>query len=214
MELLPPRLASNLIVISLNYRLAPAYPYPAQIRDMKRAVRCLRAKAATLGLDPARLGALGTSAGAHLAAMLGLTDAGAGWDTGPYLEQSSQVAAVVDFFGPVDLTQTFPGLTSAISDGVFGTLSPEAGLPLEASLVTYVNAGDPPYLLIHGAQDDFVPPSQSEILRDGLIRAGVPVELVLVQGGRHAFINAAYPVEPSREDLMEMVAAFFVERLP
>ena len=201
------------VVISLNYRLAPAFPYPAQIQDVKCAIRYLRANAAAYGVDPARIGAMGTSAGAHLAAILGVTEAVAEWDTGPYLEQSSKVAAVVDFFGPADLTQPMPGLTSAIREEVFGATSPSDSVLAEASPVTYITPDDAPFLIIHGSLDDFVPVSQSEILLDRLLAAGVPAELVLVENGRHAFHTADYPVQPSREELTLMIAAFFDQYL-
>jgi acetyl esterase/lipase len=200
------------VVASLNYRLAPEYIYPAQIVDVKCAVRFLRANAAAYGVDPARIGSMGTSAGAHLAAILGLTDETAGWDLGPHLEQSSQVQAVVTFFAPIDLTQDFVGIHSAIDAGVFGP-NPSASLLAEASPIKYVTAGDAPFLLIHGAQDNFVPPTQSQLLYDNLLAAGVPAELVFVQGAGHAFISADYPVKPSREELLIKVAAFFTQYL-
>jgi acetyl esterase/lipase len=197
------------IVISLNYRLAPEYAYPAQIEDVKCAVRHLRANAGAYGLDPARIGAVGTSAGAHLAAMLGLTDETAGWDTGLYLEQSSQVAAVAVLYAPTDLTQQFPGVVSAIGESVFGATAPDDIVLVEASPITYVTADDPPFLLIHGARDNFVPPAQSQILYDRLIAAGVPAELVFVENGGHAFLQSDAPVVPSREELIARIAQFF-----
>ena len=200
--------ADGFMVISLNYRLAPEFPYPAQIEDVKCAVRHLRAEAARYGLDPNAIGAAGTSAGAHLAAMLGVTDAEAGWDTGAYLEQSSQVSAVVAFFVAADLTLEFPGIAFASSEGAFGA-SFDAALLKEASPISYVTADDAAFLLIHGAQDAFVPPSQSQILHERLIAAGVESEVVLVEGGRHAFLAMDYPVQPSREELTAKSAAFF-----
>jgi acetyl esterase/lipase len=212
-ELFTTLVHSNFLVVSLNYRLAPQFPYPAQIQDVKCAVRHLRANAAAYGLDPDRIGAMGTSAGAHLAAMLGLTDATEAWDTGAYLDQSSKVAAVVDFFGPMDLSQEFPGIASALGEQVFGATSASDQVLVEASPVTYITPDDPPFLIIHGAADEFVPPSQSQILYDRLTAAGVPAELVLVEGGRHAFIAEAYPVRPSRVEIAARVAAFFREHL-
>ena len=205
-------LAFDYVVVSLNYRLAPQHPYPAQIEDVKCAIRHLRANAAAYAVDPARIGAMGTSAGAHLAALLGLTGAEAGWDTGQYLEQSSQVAAVVDFFGPMDLTQPLPGIASALGTNVFGATSPEDSVLVAASPVTYITPDDAPFLIIHGAADEFVPASQSQILYDRLA-AGVPAELVLVDNGRHAFIAENYPVQPSREALLLRIAEFFNEHL-
>ncbi len=212
-ELFGSLVAADFVVVSLNYRLAPEFPYPAQIQDVKCAVRSLRANAAAHGVDPARIGAAGTSAGAHLAALLGVTDVMEGWDTGEYLEQSSKVAAVVDFFGPMDLTQPFPGIASAIGEQVFGAVSADDNVLVEASPVTYVTPDDAPVLIIHGAADEFVPASQSQRMYDALTAAGVPAELVLVENGRHAFIAEAYPVQPSRAALALRVAVFFAEHL-
>jgi acetyl esterase/lipase len=202
----------DFVVASLNYRLGPEYFYPSQIQDVKCAIRHLRANAAAYGVDPARLGAMGTSAGAHLSAILGLTDETAGWDTGAYLEHSSQVAAVVGFDTPVDLAQEFPGILSAIGEGAFGP-DPSPGLLAEASPIHYVTTGDAPFLLIHGLQDNWVPPTQPQLLYDRLVAAGVPAELVLVQGARHAFMAANGPTRPSREELLDSVLLFFTEHL-
>src|SRR5712692_6733292 len=88
------------VVASVNYRLAPQYVWPAQIEDVKCAIRYLRASAATYGIDPTRIGVWGGSAGGHLVAMLGTAGPSAGYDVGQYLDQSSAVQAVVDEWGP------------------------------------------------------------------------------------------------------------------
>ncbi len=87
--------ARGYMVAAVNYRLAPAYKFPAQIEDVKCAIRFLRAHAADYALDPKHIGAFGCSAGGHLAAMLGVTDASDGFERGAYLDQSSRVHAVV-----------------------------------------------------------------------------------------------------------------------
>ena len=96
------------LVASINYRMYPAYRFPAMIEDVKCAIRYLRAHAAAYNLDPDRIALIGHSAGGHLAALAGLAGESAGWDTGPYLEQSSRVQAVVVMSGPTDLTREFP----------------------------------------------------------------------------------------------------------
>jgi acetyl esterase/lipase len=92
------------VVASVNYRLAPQYLWPAQIEDVKCAIRYLRASAATYGIDTTRIGAWGGSAGGHLVSMLGTAGPSAGYDVGQYLDQSSAVQTVVDEWGPADLT--------------------------------------------------------------------------------------------------------------
>jgi acetyl esterase/lipase len=96
--------ARGLLVVSINYRLAPDFPWPAMIEDAKCAVRSLRAHASEYNLDPNRIAIEGDSVGGQIALLVGLTDPTVGWDVGPYLDTSSQVQAVVDFFGPTNLT--------------------------------------------------------------------------------------------------------------
>jgi acetyl esterase/lipase len=200
--------AAGFMVISLNYRLGPEYPFPAQIQDLKCAVRHLRAEANRYGLDPDAIGALGTSAGGHLAALLGLTDAPSAWDVGSNPGQSSKVAAVATFYMPADLTMTYPGIELATREGAFGP-NPSAEFMKEASSIGYVTPDDAPFLFIHGIPDAHVPPEQSQILHELLVAAGVPSEVVLVQGGTHAFLAAEHPVQPSREELAALVVEFF-----
>jgi carboxylesterase type B len=83
--------AAGFLVVSLNYRLAPDYLFPAMIEDVKCAVRSLRAHVAEYNIDPDRIGAYGDSAGGHLVSLLGTSDVGAGWDRGEYLDQTSRV---------------------------------------------------------------------------------------------------------------------------
>jgi acetyl esterase/lipase len=100
--------AQGYLVVSINYRLYPAAQFPAMIQDVKCAVRSLRANAVQYNLDPNRIGAFGVSAGGHLAALLGTTDASVGWDVGEYLDQSSRVQAVIAMAGVMDLSRNFP----------------------------------------------------------------------------------------------------------
>lgn len=92
--------ANGYLVASIDYRLAPAAPWPAQIVDAKCAVRFLKAHAADLRIDPNRIAVWGSSAGGTLVSLLGTTTPTAGFDVGQYLDQSSSVRAVVDMFGP------------------------------------------------------------------------------------------------------------------
>jgi acetyl esterase/lipase len=114
----------GLLVVSINYRLAPAFPWPSMIEDAKCAVRSLRANARAYNLDPDRIAIEGDSVGAQLALLVGLTDPSAGWDVGPYLDFSSQVQAVVDFFGPTILNDpTLYDLVSSEGRSAFYNLS-------------------------------------------------------------------------------------------
>jgi acetyl esterase/lipase len=137
--------ARGYLVAAPNYRLAPGYLWPAQIEDVKCAIRYLRANASTYHLDPNRIGAWGRSAGGHLVALLGLTDASAGLEGhGGYAEQSSRVQAVVDMFGPTDLTAfaSANARASKLVEPVFGR-APER--LTRASPINYVSKDDPPF---------------------------------------------------------------------
>lgn len=152
---------------SVNYRLAPAFRFPAQIEDVKRAVRWVREHAAEYGLDPERIGAFGTSAGGHLVGLLGVTDGSEGLDGAcGDLTISSRVQAVVPYFGPMDLERLFSGAARASAAlALLGTtceVDPQACRA--ASPITYVSPDDPPFLLDHGTRDPLVPFAQSLLM--------------------------------------------------
>src|SRR5437868_5760131 len=107
MMAIPELLKRGYLVTSINYRLAPEYKFPAQIDDAKCAVRFLRAHAKKYNLDPERIGIWGGSAGGHMVALMGTADASAGFDkSGGWTNESSRVQAVVDMFGPADLSHS------------------------------------------------------------------------------------------------------------
>jgi acetyl esterase/lipase len=178
---------AGIMVASIDYRLAPKHPWPDQIVDVACAVRFLRADAAELGIDPARIAAWGNSAGGHLVSLLGVDGANPAWSRGPYPQESTRVVAVVDAFGPTNLTATdFPHVTRVLIRRVFG-VAPGTRDPVlvAASPQLHVAAGDPPFLIVQGTADRVVPASQSKDLAARLRAVGVPAKLVLVRGGAH-----------------------------
>jgi acetyl esterase/lipase len=192
------------VVAAINYRLAPRYVFPAQIEDVKCAVRYLRANAAALHIDPSRIGAWGSSAGGHLVSLLGTADRRAGMEgTGGYARQSSRVQAVVDMFGRADLTgipQTRPDLLP-----IFGG----AANLVKYSPITYASKGDPPFLILHGDHDTVVPPELSQRFYDRLKAVGVPVTLVMVRNAEHGFVPTAALMTPTRAEITRLVGDFF-----
>ncbi len=201
---IPPLINAGFLVVAANYRLAPEHPFPAMIEDLKCAVRYLRAHADEYNLDPDRIGVWGGSAGGHLANLLGTTDESAGFDVGEYLEYSSRVQAVVDMFGPADLTVPFEGGYDGASR-VFNGF--DAAL---ASPVTYVTSDDPPFLMLHGDSDKLVPIEQSQILLAALRAVGVTAELVVVTNAGHSFKPLeGMTIRPSRMEIARLVVAFF-----
>ena len=187
-------------VASIDYRLAPQYIWPAQIEDCKAAVRWLRANAARFHLDPSRIVVFGTSAGGHLAAMLGTTVGRAELE-GVQLgnaQFSSSVQAVIDWYGPTDLLHLddqklpcYPGL-----DGNAPFMPPSLlmGCPIQqckektaaASPINYVAPSEPPFLIMQGQMDCLVPWQQSTTFADALKAAGVDTTLVLLPTAQHA----------------------------
>lgn len=204
-------------VASINYRLSGQAIFPAQIEDCKAAIRWLRANAEKYGLAPERVAVWGSSAGGHLAALVGTSGDVANLEgkVGGNLEQSSRVQAVVDYYGPTDLIAMCktPGSQRHAAAG-----SPESKLlggPVleqqkQASLadpLTYIDAEDPPYFIVHGADDPVVPKEQSKLLHAALEKAGVSSTLTILPGASHGgpeFSDAA---------LVERVGEFLKKHL-
>jgi acetyl esterase/lipase len=192
--------AKGWIFVSIDYSLAPRFRWPAPIEDAKCAIRFLRAASSTLEIDPGAIGAMGDSAGGQIVSLLGLARPSAGFDVGQDLNQSSGVQAVVDLYGPADLTtpdwiQTV--LIQSDASKVFGTaLGPAApGTPAadtleKASPVTYVGPDEPPFLIIQGDDDSVVPADQSTELADRLQAAGNAATLILVSHAQHGLLSA------------------------
>lgn len=190
-----PYLEKGFAVASFNYRLSQHAVFPAQIEDCKAAVRWLRANATAHRLDPDRFAAWGSSAGGHLVALLGTTADFHTFDVGPNLDQSSAVQAVVDFFGPTDFlqmdTHRLPnGMVHSTPDSpesklIGGDIREHADLVARADPITYVSAGDPPFLIVHGDSDPLVPHHQSELLEEAVKEAGVTSTFYTVKGGGH-----------------------------
>lgn len=184
---------------SINYRLSQHAIFPAQIEDVKAAVRWLRANAETYRLNPNRFAAWGSSAGGHLVAMLGTTGDVAEFEVGGNLEVSSRVQAVVDYYGPTDFLQMdahrLPdGLVHDAPDSpesklVGGPIQEHKDRVARANPITYVSDDDSPFLIIHGDQDKLVPYQQSVLLKDALEKAGVPVTFYKVEGGGHGWFR-------------------------
>ncbi len=199
------------VVAAIDYRLAPEFKFPAQMEDVTCAVLYLKRHAAGLGIDPARIGVYGGSAGGHLASLLGTTG-GHGYEMGISTLDAS-VAAVVDLFGPTDLTVEFDGASERIISTVFGTTDRDAKVLVQASPVYHVSADDPPFLIVHGEKDALVPIAQGERLYQALVAAGVEAEFVPVKNANHAFAPDGGPISPTRMEITRLVADFFDRHL-
>lgn len=204
-------------VASISYRLTDVATFPAQIHDCKGAVRWLRAHAEEYGYDATRVGVTGTSAGGHLAAMMGVSSGGdekLEGDVAGHLDQSSQVQAVVDYYGPTDFvlrSQNQPTKTEKEDSPVRLLLGVPASEDLEkaklASPAFYVTEDDPPLLIIHGDKDTTVYLDQSERIAAEYEKLGLPVKLEVVAGAGHG------GKECFSQPYRDQVAAFFKEHL-
>ncbi len=197
------------LLVSINYRLAPEHKFPAQIEDLKCAIRHLRANAAVYGLDVHRIGAMGSSAGGHLVSLLGVTDEGVFEGSGGYAGYASQVQAVVDMAGPIDLTQQFAIMTASLLRDVFGINKHTSPILVNASPTTYITPDDPPFLIFHGDQDNSVSITQSWLFYKALKEAGVPVEFVVVVNAGHNFTSSGGAASMTFEEIVNMSASFF-----
>jgi acetyl esterase/lipase len=185
--------ADGYAVVSLDYRLAPEFRYPAQLEDVKCAIRYLRAKASTYGLSASEMFAFGTSVGGELVVLAALTSSHSAFDVGPYAGEPDNLRAVVDMFGPANLTQRSSGFSPSDIQQVFGNHPSEVVL---ASPTHFVSPKAPPILLIQGENDALVLKSQSiELYRD-LKAAGDQAQFVLVRNMGHMFMQ----VGPNRLD--------------
>ena len=209
---LQPLVASgNYAGVSVGYRLSGEAAWPAQIYDCNAAIRWVRANAVKHGFDPDRIAVWGSSAGGHLAAMLG-TSGGhkmVEGKLGPNTKVSSKVQCVVDFFGPTDLLK-LAGPTGNMPQSPLyqlfgGPFNKNLAKVRTANPINYVSKSDPPFLIVHGTNDPLVPISQSKLLDAALARVKVSSTLVTVNGGGHG--------KGFGKDVTETVTRFFDHHL-
>jgi acetyl esterase len=182
---------AGFVTFTIDYRLAPEYPYPAAPHDAQQAVLFVRENAERFNIDPNRIGIAGASAGATIGAWVAYVGKGP-------LNTGSRVAAVVGWSGPMDLPALATELSS--SDQRLSPTSPGHGYlsgpdieqeAIEASPITYVDPTDPPMLLTVGAREQ-TPIQQPELMEHKLQRAGIPVELQVISRGDHALYGANF----------------------
>lgn len=201
-----PLLNASFAVITPNHRASTDSIYPAQIQDIKAAIRYVRANAEEFQIDTSFVGITGISSGGHLAALagtsggvktesIGSATADIEGSVGAHTDFSSSVDAVVDWFGPTDITimaecegggsidHNAPDSPESVLVG--GPIQENKDKGMLANPIIFVNPSDPPFLIFHGDQDPLVPPCQSELLYEALQDSGVASEYVLMEGGGH-----------------------------
>jgi acetyl esterase/lipase len=194
-------------VASIDYRVFPGYTYPAFYEDAKCAIRHLRANASFYRINPTKIGVWGHSAGANIAAMLGVLDQGVHEGSGGYPGVSSAVQAVALYAPPIDLTITseFPTAQAEINNA-FGALK------AEGSPINFVTPGDPPFLLFHGDMDKSIHWMQSQRMHDTLTLNGIPSQFVKVLNASHSLLSSpgtGLTASPTRNQISDQVRAFF-----
>lgn len=191
----------------IEYRTADEAAFPGAIQDVKAAVRWMRANATQYGIDSEVIGTLGGSSGAHMALLAGITAGVQEFEgNGGHTDASSQIQGVVSMATPADLLSL--SANNKLTVGTFLHATPEEDDEKWrwASPVNHVTRGGPPVLLLHGADDDSVPPSQSVDFVRRYREAGASAEIHILPGAPHAFWN----YRPWFSEAMERAASFFL----
>jgi acetyl esterase/lipase len=201
---LMPWLARGWNVVNVEYRMSGTAPAPAAVEDARCALRWVYRNANQFHLDTGRIIVTGHSAGGHLALMAGMLNDADGLDNNCPADAASgdaplKVAAIVDWYGPTDVSDLIAGPDRrTYTVAWLGSLPDRSDVAKRASPLTYVRAGLPPIMMIHGDSDPVVPYSQSQRLHAELDRVNVPNELYTVPHGGHGRFGADADVEAYR----------------
>lgn len=191
--------------VAIEYRFSGEAKFPAQVEDCKCAIRFLRAKAKEYHLDPDRIGVAGHSAGGHLCALLGTSANVKELEgTGGWPEFSSRVQAVCDASGPADFVTWGDKAHPAVKGLLGGFVSEKSELAALASPVTHASKTSPPFLIIHGDQDDVVPVVEGRAMHAALQKAGAESTLLILPGVKH---------HPYGKEMSQAMDAFFAKHL-
>ncbi len=213
-------LESGFAVISINHRSSFDAAYPAQINDVKAAIRFIRANADKYKIDASFIGITGFSSGGHLASLAGTTNAVKEFtvgqktiniegDLGNHTSVSSSVNAVVDWFGPIDLARMKDCIKPNEGNSPEAALingEPKDNLDMIALLnpITYIDKTDPQFLVIHGQADNVVPHCQSKYFAEALKEKGLLTDFISVPEGQHGPVTF-------NENTFKMMADFFLK---
>ncbi|WP_371600824.1 prolyl oligopeptidase family serine peptidase [Streptomyces sp. NBC_00564] len=222
-------------VASIEYRtVTSGATYTETLQDVKSAIRYLRAHADEYGIDPANVAVWGQSAGGYLAAMAGTTNGVEEFEAGENLDQSSDVQAVVDEFGPGDLSKTASDFDAATqktylaagtssAQFVFGagtkkSLDDDPSAIEAADPSTYADSSDPAFMLLHGSDDRLVSPSQTLTLHNTLRAKGVDSTRYVLKGADHGDLSfmggdSSAGLKWSTEEVMGDIVTFLGKHL-
>lgn len=198
--------------LACEYRLTPEAPWPAQIHDVKTAIRWFRANAGQLGCRPDRIAALGNSAGGHLALLLaGTVDNDKFEGEGAYVGVDTSVAAVIAVYPAVSfyVGERTSGSTPATS--ILGDQE-TSDVAVEISPITYVSADFPPTFFLHGNGDKVVPVSASMNMYNALARAGAKAEMHIYAEQPHSWVRWPHWVGPTMREAAVFLERYLVDR--
>lgn len=212
--------AHGYVVASINYRLASEAKFPAPEQDVKAALRFLRANAAKYGIDPTRAAVWGGSAGGHLAGLAatscGVADLSPPITADTPADASDCVQAAVLWYPITDVELAASNGDDGAISNMLGckTTACAPGFARSASPAAYIDANDPPVLLIHGSADKTVPLAQSQLMHDALKAKGVRADLMIVPNVDHSFIGASREANlATNKMVMARVTAFLDETI-
>lgn len=209
-------------VIEVETQVVPQVTFPQAIIDIKEAVRYVRAHADEFNLDTEKIAIWGDSSGGYMATMAAVTNGNKDFEAGANLDQSSDIACCVDFYGPTDLTTIGQGLGediekghdsaatteallvngTAFGDNPGGSINSDPEKAAAANPLTYVDENDPAFLIFHGTADVLVSPYESKILYQALKDKGVSAELIMVTDATHGGVDFYQP------QVLDMVVEF------
>lgn len=188
-------LTKRFLAVSINYRLSQESLWPAQLHDCKAAIRWIQTNAKKFGGDPERIIIMGSSAGGHLVSMIttSVGEANLEGSVGDVRETNAKVLGGINLYGPSNFLRMNDFASNIDHDSPDSPESQLIGVPIQsrpdlvklANPINYVDANDPPLLLIHGTNDKLVCFNQSELLHDAINVAGGQSTLVTVQRGGH-----------------------------
>lgn len=197
-------------VVALHHASAPRFPVPDAVKNIRLGMRHIKLHAKDYGADPDRIGVWGASAGGHLSLVAGLmADDGDPAAADPLERSDNRVRAVVAYFPPTDLDVLLAGRTRQ------GAIDFDESLRKTVSPIHFVDARDPPVLLLTGDADKGVPPAQSEAMKAALDKAGVEAKLVQFPGADHDFYVKGDPAKTDAYALeaMNAMVAWFEQHL-
>lgn len=181
-----PYLEAGFSVVNVEYRMARVSLAPAAVEDCRCALRWVIRNAKQYNFDTSKLVVTGHSAGGHLSLTTGMLPASAGLDRQCPGSEDLKVAAIVNWFGITDVVDLLDGPnTQSYAVAWLGSMTNREEVARRASPLTYVRAGLPPIITIHGDADPTVPYSHAVRLQDALNKAGVENQLVTIPGGKH-----------------------------